>query len=139
MVTSPLRRARQTADLIAQEMGVDPADIALAESLTELSFGRWEGKTTAEIKRTDNPARRARKADRWTVAPPGGESYAAAAARVGDWLAAIESPAIVISHSGIMRIVWHLAGRIPTTEAATMPIPHDRILYAGGGTARWLR
>ncbi len=138
IVTSPLQRARQTAEQIARGLGSDPGRISVASALQELSFGRWEGMTTAEIKHADNPARRRRKTDRWNVAPPGGESYQVAAARVGDWLVGRRQPAIAVTHSGIIRIICHLAGGVPRGQAATESIPHDRILHVAGGTVRWL-
>lgn len=78
IVSSPLRRARQTADIVASELKLPVSeDPALAET----DFGHWEGLTLAEV-REQFPA----DLDTWfasvDVAPPGGESFAATAARV---------------------------------------------------------
>ncbi len=138
IITSPLLRARQTAIRIARAL--DRADdmIVIEPALIELSFGRWEGMNTAEIKAVDNAHRRARKVDRWAIAPPGGESYAQGAVRIGAWLAARQGDAVIVTHSGIMRIVSHLAGALLAPEAAIAIIPHDRILNLCGHRARWL-
>jgi ribonuclease H / adenosylcobalamin/alpha-ribazole phosphatase len=78
IVTSPLQRARQTAEAVARATGVP---LEADDGLLELDFGKWEGLTIAEA------------AERWPdevsawlgsvdAAPPGGESFAAAIRRV---------------------------------------------------------
>jgi probable phosphoglycerate mutase len=78
VVTSPLRRARRTAEAVAAAVG---ADLVVEQDLAETDFGRWEGHTFAEV-RDRWPA----ELDAWLastdVAPPGGESFAATAERV---------------------------------------------------------
>lgn len=78
LVSSPLRRTRQTADFVA-----DALHLAVTEdpALAETDFGRWEGLTLTEV-RERFPV----DLDEWfasvDVAPPGGESFAATAVRV---------------------------------------------------------
>jgi uncharacterized phosphatase len=43
IVASPIKRAHDTAILIAQELGIDPSKILLNESFVERSFGPLEG------------------------------------------------------------------------------------------------
>jgi probable phosphoglycerate mutase len=78
VVSSPLRRARQTAELIAKAAGVD---LLTDDDLVETDFGAWEGLTFSEARRADPAA-----VDAWIsspdVAPPGGESFAQVAERV---------------------------------------------------------
>jgi probable phosphoglycerate mutase len=78
VVTSPLRRARRTAEVIAAAVG---ADLVVEPDLAETHFGKWEGHTFAEV-RKQWPA----ELDAWLasteVAPPGGESFAVTADRV---------------------------------------------------------
>jgi probable phosphoglycerate mutase len=70
-VSSPLRRASRTAELIAQSLGTEAE---LDERLRETDFGDWEGLGFPEVMSgySDLVAR-------WltddTVAPPGGESF----------------------------------------------------------------
>ncbi len=78
VVCSPLRRARQTAEIVATALGLSVTeDPALAET----DFGDWEGLTLAAV-RERYPA----ELDEWfasvDVAPPGGESFATTAHRV---------------------------------------------------------
>jgi len=78
IVSSPLQRARRTAEAVAAATG---APLAVDDGLVEADFGKWEGLTFGEA------------AQRWPgdisawlastdVAPPGGESLADVARRV---------------------------------------------------------
>jgi probable phosphoglycerate mutase len=78
VVSSPLRRARQTADVVAAELGLPVREV---ESLRECAFGEWEGLTFAEVQEQWPDELTAWLADT-SVAPPGGESFDAVAARV---------------------------------------------------------
>lgn len=78
IVTSPLKRTRQTAQEIAQALGVE---VRVEDDLRETDFGDWEGYTFAEV-RERWPA----ELDAWladpSAAPPYGESFAATLKRV---------------------------------------------------------
>ncbi len=78
IVTSPLRRARQTAGEVAAATGAPVED---DEDLRETDFGAWEGLTFTEAQR-----RWPEQVAAWlagpAAAPPGGESLAAVATRV---------------------------------------------------------
>jgi probable phosphoglycerate mutase len=78
VVSSPLRRARQTADLVAAELGLPVREV---ETLRECAFGEWEGLTFAEVQERWPDELTAWLADT-SVAPPRGESFDAVAARV---------------------------------------------------------
>ena len=76
--TSPLRRARQTADALAASC---EAAVEVDERLIELDYGEWDGRALADI-----------PADAWSAwradpnfAPPGGESLVAVTTRVADF------------------------------------------------------
>ncbi|MER5780900.1 bifunctional RNase H/acid phosphatase [Streptomyces mobaraensis] len=78
VVSSPLRRCRETAGAVAARLGLD---VRVEEGLREADFGAWEGLTFAEV-RDRYPA----DLDAWlasTKAAPtgGGESFAAVARR----------------------------------------------------------
>ncbi|MEQ4719712.1 bifunctional RNase H/acid phosphatase [Nonomuraea sp. B19D2] len=78
IISSPLKRARQTAEAVAQRTGLD---IEVDEDLRELDFGAWEGHTFTEVQRHWPAELAAWLADPET-APPGGESFASTARRV---------------------------------------------------------
>jgi ribonuclease H / adenosylcobalamin/alpha-ribazole phosphatase len=78
VVTSPLGRAVETAEAVAQQTG---APLIVDEDFAETDFGSWEGLTFAEVMTRWPDEMRAWRADA-KAAPPGGESFAAVAERV---------------------------------------------------------
>ncbi|WP_240197696.1 bifunctional RNase H/acid phosphatase [Nonomuraea lactucae] len=78
IVSSPLKRARQTAETVARSTGLQ---VEVDEDLREADFGAWEGHTFTEIQRRWPAELEAWLADP-QVAPPGGESFAVVARRV---------------------------------------------------------
>jgi probable phosphoglycerate mutase len=78
VLTSPLRRARATAEAVAAASG---APLVVREGLIETDFGEWEGLTFAEARGRD-PEVHGRWLASETAAPPGGESFAAVGRRV---------------------------------------------------------
>ena len=102
VVASPLARAQQTAAALADRWGLG---VEGEPRLAELDFGRWDGRTWAEIERDDGDALGAWMAD-WTATPaPGGESFADVQARVRDWLDDVNRDAVVVAHAGSIRAV----------------------------------
>ena len=71
IMTSPLRRARETADAVGAACGVP---VVADEGFRETDFGAWEGLTFAEV-RERWPAEMAAWLADPAVAPPGGESF----------------------------------------------------------------
>ena len=82
VVASPVRRARETAELVAAALGVEPV---FEPGLRETDFGVWEGLTFGEVGRRYPEEMRDWLADP-EVPPPGGESFAATAVRVREAL-----------------------------------------------------
>jgi broad specificity phosphatase PhoE/ribonuclease HI len=78
IVSSPLRRARRTAEAAAEATG---APLTVADDLVEADFGKWEGMSFAEVSERW-PAEMTAWLGNADAAPPGGESFAAAARRV---------------------------------------------------------
>jgi probable phosphoglycerate mutase len=78
VVSSPLRRARETALLTAEALGVE---VSFDDGFRETDFGDWEGFTFSEVR-----AKWPRELEEWlastSVAPPFGESFDDTAARV---------------------------------------------------------
>lgn len=69
--SSPLRRARETAEVIVERTG---GTVQVQPGLVETEFGDWEGLTMAEVHRKW-PERLAEWRETPGVAPPGGESF----------------------------------------------------------------
>ena len=95
-ICSPLLRARQTADAIAKEIGMQ---YEIDDRLTEQDFGRFEG-----VPRDDKDYQDAKR--EYFARYPGGESYFDMAARIYPLLKELgEKKALLVTHGGICRIV----------------------------------
>jgi broad specificity phosphatase PhoE/ribonuclease HI len=78
IVSSPLRRARRTAEAAAEATG---APVIVDDDLVETDFGKWEGMSFAEAG-AQYPEEMAAWLAGADAAPPGGESFAAVGRRV---------------------------------------------------------
>lgn len=110
VVSSPLGRARQTADAAAQVLHLP---VAVHEGLTETDFGAWEGLTFREAAARDPELHHRWRRDT-SVAPPGGESFDAVHQRVQrarDQLAGSYGGAtvLVVSHVTPIKTLLRLA------------------------------
>ncbi|MEV4683213.1 bifunctional RNase H/acid phosphatase [Streptomyces kurssanovii] len=79
IVSSPLRRCRETADAVAAKLGLG---VSIEEGLRETDFAAWEGLTYAEVRE-----RYPDDLEAWLASPKaaptgGGESFATVARRV---------------------------------------------------------
>ncbi len=97
VVSSPLARARATAEPIAAALGLE---VVVEPRLVEMDYGEWDVRSFAEFPPEDL-ARWRRDA---TFAPPGGESLVAVGARVGEWCGEVAGGPTVIAVSHVSPI-----------------------------------
>jgi broad specificity phosphatase PhoE len=108
-VVSPLLRARQTMGYMAQALALEPQQIAIEPSVTELGFGEWEGRPFWELKAS--PVYPAHPEDRYRWRPARGESYEDGHARINRWLGTVDRPTVVVAHGAIGRcLIAEIAG-----------------------------
>ena len=116
-LSSPLCRARQTAELVRPAVS-----IAVDSRLREMSFGLWEGRTLAELRAEGGDAFAATERLGLDFHPPGGESPRMTMARIADWaadIAAAGQPVFAVSHKAAIRALlslatgWDMTGRPP--------------------------
>ncbi|WP_439572210.1 histidine phosphatase family protein [Phreatobacter sp.] len=116
--SSPLGRARETAELARAGLGLNAPDYRMDDRLKELAFGEWEGLTWPEVER-HSPALAARRlADKWNTLPPGGENYEVLAERIGSFLGQLGGDSVIVSHGGVGRALMALSGALGRREAA---------------------
>jgi probable phosphoglycerate mutase len=70
IVASPMKRTRQTAEIIAKQHGLKVTE---NENLREISFGDWDGLSHDEAQAKDASLWQAWRGS-WSVSPPNGES-----------------------------------------------------------------
>jgi probable phosphoglycerate mutase len=133
-VSSPLGRARETMELMRAAMALDPEAYRTDARLMEMSFGRWEGFTYAELQVREAPALAAREPDKWGFVLPGGESYAQLEARVQVWYEGIERETVASAHGGVCRSLMALLG-VMQPEEASMGTIGQGVVYVFDGHA----
>ncbi|HZL47429.1 MAG TPA: histidine phosphatase family protein [Solirubrobacteraceae bacterium] len=109
---SPLLRARETADVVAARIGLDPRE---DPRLMETDAGDWTDRSFADVQAEAPDAFAAFLGGEPDFAFPGGESFAQQGIRVAAALADVEEgalPALVVCHGGVIRIaLFQRAGR----------------------------
>lgn len=98
IITSPVLRAKQTAEIVAETIGMPVNEIVIDEQIRELKQGDFEGKTLDEYR-----AMFPRGLNRFTEKPEGGENYNDLRLRMGSFLYDLESKyqnkrILIVSH-----------------------------------------
>jgi len=131
-VSSPLGRARETMELMRAELGLDAGHYRTDARIMEMSFGRWEGFTFAELQAREAEALVARERDKWGFVLPGGESYAQLVVRVRAWYESVQHDTVVSAHGGVCRaLMAHLGLARP--EVASMGDIGQGVVYVFDG------
>jgi broad specificity phosphatase PhoE len=126
VVGSDLARCRVLAEAVAADHGLEAEP---EPALREAAFGSWEGLTYGEAMAQDRQAMVAFNRDTVHVAPPGGESLAALAARAIPLLDACvrahkqrEGALLLVGHGGTLQaLLCHLLA-VPLARHWTMRV-----------------
>ncbi|OGL06864.1 MAG: hypothetical protein A3I03_06675 [Candidatus Rokubacteria bacterium RIFCSPLOWO2_02_FULL_68_19] len=115
--SSPLRRARETAEIVAKERALT---VTVVDELRELSLGTWEGRTVDDVLATEADAYRNWRERPYDCPPPEGEHIEEVARRVLPVMERIVSAhpdgedALVVAHGGVISVyLCHLLGLSP--------------------------
>lgn len=122
--TSDLRRARETATILAARLDVPVRE---EPALRELSHGRWEGRTHAEVRELWPRDYAVYEADPYGTRRGGGDSYADLEERL--W-PALERMArshpgqrvLAVSHGGPIRLALSRILELPLTEREALGV-----------------
>ena len=137
-VSSPLKRARETMEILRTTLGLDPHAYAVDDRLMEIAYGEWEGLTLPEIEARMPGMLARREQDKWDFAPPGGESYRQLTSRVGAWYAELTRDTVAAGHGGGVRALMALFNVLPKEEATHAQIAQGVVyVFADGTMARY--
>jgi broad specificity phosphatase PhoE len=137
-IGSPMKRARETMDILRATLGLEAGAYRTDDRLKELTFGSWEGYTWRDIRKAEREQAQLRERDKWSFVPPGGESYAMLAERIRPVLEALPGETVVVSHGGVARAVLALVGAVPPAKASMVEIWQGKILVVTGNRADWV-
>jgi broad specificity phosphatase PhoE len=116
--TSPLLRARATAEIAGAAVGLAPR---MLEDLVESARGTWEGRPVRELAHEQPELHAAFVRGDPEFAFPGGESLRSQAERTSRALVVVARgplPALVVAHAGTIRAALRLWGREVPPESA---------------------
>jgi broad specificity phosphatase PhoE len=137
-VASPLGRARRTMELVRGALSLPPQGYALDDRLREIGYGRWEGSTFAQMRASDPELFARRRADKWKVPPPDGESYAEVQARMRDWYDGLTADTVAVAHGGTARALMVALGIETPAIAADLGIEQGVVyVFEGGGVRKY--
>ncbi len=107
IISSPLLRTRESASLVAKELGFAEGDIVIDKRLREFEFGAFNNKSPKEF--IDH-----RAAHSYKESVPEGESYQDVKKRVGDFLYEIESQfsnetILIMTHGAVFETAYAVA------------------------------
>ena len=112
--SSPLRRARQTATIAGEILGMEPR---LDPRLMEIDVGAWAGRLYADVAVEEPAAYAAWRAGSAEFRFPGGESLREHGERVAQVLSEIAAraakPVLVVCHGGVIRAARRVLGGAP--------------------------
>ncbi|MGW6713018.1 bifunctional RNase H/acid phosphatase [Streptomyces sp. MCL20-2] len=140
IVSSPLRRCRETAAAVAARLGLD---VRIDESLRETDFGAWEGLTFGEVRERYGDDLTAWLASPDTAPTGGGESFTEVAERVAaarDRLVARYAgrTVLLVTHVTPIKTFVRLALGAPPEALFRMelsPASISTVAYYGDGNA----
>jgi broad specificity phosphatase PhoE len=105
--TSPLERARATAEAVAKPHRLE---LRIAPAFREMAFGHWEGLTRAELAARFPEPTRVWVTTPHLATPPGGETLAQVAERVGEGLEELRrthegASVALVTHAIVIRLL----------------------------------
>jgi probable phosphoglycerate mutase len=137
-VASPLGRARATMEIARGELGLPAQGYRTDGRLVEVGFGRWEGFSIDELRRTEPDEVASRERDKWRFVPPEGESYEAMSRRVFGWYADETRDTVAVAHGGTLRGLIVALGIMSSADAPVLDIAQGVIyLIADGQMTRY--
>ena len=135
-LSSPLLRARTTMELMRGALELPPQQYATDDRLREVGYGKWEGFTLAEMEAADPAFFARRLADKWLVAPEGGETYEAVQQRMSEWYGQVNTDTVVVAHGGTARALMVALSFETPESAADLPIAQGAVYVFSDGKLR---
>ncbi len=125
--SSPLGRAKETAYIISDELGISRDKIIFDNRIIEFDYGIFEGKKRIDV--MNSKEFKDREANKWYYKIENGESYEIVSHRVKSFLESIrdEDEVIVIAHEMVNRTIRGLYCNYSKDKTLTLRQPNDTI------------
>lgn len=121
LVSSDLKRCLHTAKALAARFEVS---LQIDPRWRELNFGRFENRNFDEIQASEAAAF-AHWGQHWQrLGAPEGESFQSLVLRVREAFVVLPAKALVITHAGAIRALWHERLGLSPEAVMAQPVPH---------------
>ncbi|HEY0107708.1 MAG TPA: histidine phosphatase family protein [Rhizomicrobium sp.] len=132
-VSSPLKRAQATMEIIRDALGMPDNGFRTDERLVEIDLGNWDGLTDAQAEHRYPKEYAARAADKWNVRPPGSrENYATVAQRMTAFVESLERDTFAVSHGAATRVLRGLFLGLTWQQMSALDEPQGCIFRVRG-------
>lgn len=110
IVSSPLGRAKATAKIVTDVLGLNSESIRYEPLLKEGSFGAWEGSDDLTIRRDYPDQWQQRESNKWDYRIPDGESHVDLCIRAQQFFDSLSGASVklVITHQMMSRCLQHV-------------------------------
>jgi len=128
--SSPLGRAKATAEIIAKYNGLESSQIIFEQDIQEFNYGIFEGETKEYCKKVYEKEFQEREANKFSYVLEGGESYIKVFERLMRWLSSVqnEKVVVVVAHEMINRALRGIYCSMTTEEMLTLRQANDVLI-----------
>lgn len=128
--SSPLGRAKATAEIIAEHSGLENSKIIFEDDIQEFNYGIFEGQTKEYCKDVYAKEFSEREANKFSYVLEGGESYIKVFERLMRWLSSVqnEKVIVVVAHEMINRALRGIYCSLTTEEMLTLRQANDVLI-----------
>lgn len=133
--SSPLGRARATAEILRQSLRLDTARMSVDPLLAELHLGEWQGLDRTAIEERWPGQLAARAADPWRYRIPGGEDYADLQDRARRWWERARPAKVVVAvaHQQFSAALRGWYGKLTPAETLRLKHGHESVFRLSDG------
>ena len=130
LFSSPLGRAKNTAEIIVELNGMPHSDIIFEEDIKEFNYGIFEGETKEYCKKVYAKEFLEREANKFSYVLEGGESYLKVFERLMRWLSSVqnEKVIVVVAHEMINRALRGIYCSMTTEEMLGLRQGNDVVI-----------
>ena len=128
--SSPLGRAKATAEIIAKSNGLESSQIIFEQDIQEFNYGIFEGETKEYCKKVYAKEFSEREANKFSYVLEGGESYVKVFERLMRWLSSVqdEEVIVVVAHEMINRALRGIYCSMTTEKMLTLRQANDVLI-----------
>lgn len=139
IVSSPLNRSRQTAQIIAQQLP-DKIPLRFEKRLAEQRFGKWEQKNRKQVEQHWKKTLEEWLQNPFHTTPPGGENYVELEKRTRALVTRIRKTnhsLLIVTHANILKILVKQLCGLTQKQTQKLSVMHHTLYRVNPQTKRY--